>query len=410
MPESFHTNAPGRLMPNPERSSGERPPRIAVVTPLFPTREQPSVGQPIYYTVLGLKQWAEVRVFAPLPRYPDWLRPTRFLYVRKDLTYRPPGVETEYFEYPVLPRIGRLFNGYICARRLTPRLRSWKPDLILAYWLYPEGFAAVLAGRRLGVPVVVGSRGSDLRRIEDRATAWFTRRTLHEASGVITVSEELRQKALQMGAPGDRVKTILNGCDGAIFKPSDRAAARAELGISPEARLVLYVGRLHTGKGLEELLGAAERMRNVKGLLFVFLGEGLLGDALRKRAEAAGLGDRVRFPGNRSRHEVAQWMAACNVFCLPSHSEGCPNVVCEALACGRPVVSTMVGGIPDLVNERCGTLVPVADTERLAQALRDALDAPWNSQTIAQQFTRNWDDVAADTFDICNRILSLTRG
>lgn len=393
-----------------ERSSGERPLRIAVVTPLFPTREQPSVGQPIYYTVLGLKQWAEVRVFSPLPRYPSWLRPTRFLYVRKDLTYRPPGVETEYFEYPVLPRIGRLFNGYICSRRLTPRLRAWKPELILAYWLYPEGFAAVLAGRRMGVPVVVGARGSDLRRIQDRATAWFTRRTLHEASGVITVSEELRQKALQMGARGDRVKTVLNGCDGTVFKPSDRAAARAELGIAAEARLVLYVGRLDEGKGLEELLEAAERMRDVKDLLFVLLGEGLLGDVLRKRVASAGLGDRVWLPGVSSRHEVAKWMAACNVFCLPSHSEGCPNVVCEALACGRPVVATRVGGIPELVNDTCGILVPAADTEGLARALRDALDAPWNSQTIAQQFTRNWDEVAADTFDICNRFLGFTRG
>ena len=70
----------------------------------------------------------------------------------------------------------------------------------------------------------------------------------------------------------------------------------------------------------------------------------------------------------------------------------------------------MVGGIPDLVNERCGILVPVGDTERLTQALRDALNAPWDSQTIAQQFTRTWDDVAADTFDICRHVLSLTRG
>ncbi len=393
-------------MPHIEGISGGRKPRIAVVTPLFPTREQPYAGQPIYYTVLGLKQWAQVRVFSPFSRYPSWLGPSRFLYVRKDLSYRPPGVETEYFEYPALPRISRPFNGYVCARRLTPRLREWKPDLILAYWLYPEGFAAVLAGRRLGVPVVVGSLGSDLLRIRDRATVYFTRRTLREASGVITVSEDLRQKALQMGAPGDRVKTVLNGCDGNIFKPSDRTAAREELGIAPEARLVLYVGRLDEGKGLEELLGAAERLRDVKDLLLVCVGEGLLGGALRKRAAEAGLGDRVRFPGVCSRHDVAKWMAASNVFCLPSHSEGCPNVICEALACGCPVVSTTVGGIPELVNEHCGILVPAADTERLTRALRDALDITWDSQAIAQQFSRSWDDVAADTFDVCDGLLS----
>ena len=273
-----------------ERIGGDRKPRIAVVTPLFPTREQPNIGQAIYCTVLGLKHWAELRVFSPLPRYPNRLGPTGVLYVRKDLSHRPPEVDTEYFEYPVLPRVSRPFNGYVCAWLLTPRLREWKPDMILAYWLYPEGFAAVLAGRRLGVPVVVGSRGSDLRRIRDRATAYFTRRTLREASGVLTVSEDLRQHALQMGVPGDLVKTILNGCDGDVFKLSDKAAARAERGIAAEARLVLYVGRLDQGKGLEELLGAAERLRDMKDLLFVCVGEGVLDWALRKRAAEAGLG------------------------------------------------------------------------------------------------------------------------
>ena len=381
--------------------------RIAVVTPLFPSREQLNAGQAIYNTVLGLERWAEVRVFCPSSRYPKGLGPTRFLHVPKDLSYRPAGVDTEYFEYPVLPRISRPFNGYVCARRLTPRIREWQPSVILAYWLYPEGFAAVLAGRRLGVPVVVGSRGSDLRRIGDRATAYFTRRTVREASAVLAVSEDLRQHALRMGAPADRVKTVLNGCDGDIFRPSDRDAARTELGIAPEARLVLYVGRLDEGKGLEELLGAAERLRDVEDLLVVCLGEGLLAGALRKRAADAGLGERVRFPGVGSRHEVARWMAASSLVCLPSESEGCPNVVCEALACGRPVVSTTVGGIPDLVNRLCGILVPAADTERLAQALREALDVPWNSQTIAAQFTRTWNDVAADTFEICNGVLGL---
>jgi glycosyltransferase involved in cell wall biosynthesis len=397
-------------MPPTDPAASQPRLRIAVVTPLFPSREQPNAGQAIYHTVLGLKRWAEVRVFCPSSRYPKGLGPTRFLHVRKDLSYQPPGVDTEYFEYPVLPRISRPFNGYACAGRLLPRVREWKPDLILAYWLYPEGFASVLAGRRLGVPVIVGSRGSDLRRIGDRATAYFTRRALREASGVITVSDDLRQHALRMGAPGDRVKTVLNGCDGDVFRPSDRGAARAELGIASEARLVLYVGRLDEGKGLGELLGAAERLRDVQDLLVVCLGEGVLAEALRQRAADAGLGGRVRFPGVCSRQGVARWMAACDLVCLPSYSEGCPNVVCEALACGRPVVSTTVGGIPDLVNERCGILVPAADTEQLAQALRRALDSPWDSQTIAGQFSRTWNDVAAETFEICSGVLRLTRG
>jgi teichuronic acid biosynthesis glycosyltransferase TuaC len=391
--------------PRGDPAGPETKPRIALVTPLFPTREQPYRGQPIHYTALSLQRWGQVRVFCPVSRYPNVLKPVRFLYVRPDVTYVPPAVETEYFEYPVLPRVSRPLNGYICAGRLTPRLRAWKPDLILSYWLYPEGFASVLAGRRLEVPVVVGSRGSDLRGIRDWPTEHFTRTTLREAACVLTVSEDLRQCAILMGAPAERVTAVLNGCDRAVFHIADRAAARRELDVPAQAHLVLFVGRLDTGKGLEDLLAAAEGLREQTNLLVVCVGEGTRLEALKALAAAAGIGDRVWFVGVRSPQAVAAWLAAADVFCLPSHSEGCPNVVLEALACGRPVVATRVGGIPEVVNERCGILVPLGSAEALRNALVQALETEWDEQLIARQFLRSWDDVAADTFAVCRRML-----
>jgi glycosyltransferase involved in cell wall biosynthesis len=103
---------------------------------------------------------------------------------------------------------------------------------------------------------------------------------------------------------------------------------------------------------------------------------------------------------------VARWLAACDVFCLPSHSEGCPNVVLEAIACGRPVVATTVGGIPEVVNEQCGVLVPPGDIERLRGALAAALEKAWCAERISAQFRRSWEQVAEETYNICREVLA----
>jgi teichuronic acid biosynthesis glycosyltransferase TuaC len=383
----------------------EPKPRIAVVTALFPTREQLYRGQAIYFTTRALTEFAEVRVFCPTAEYPDWLRPVRFHYVPSSGAYTPEDVAAEYFRYPAVPLVSRPLNGYMCARRLTPRLRAWRPDVILSYWLYPDGFAAVLAGHKLGIPVVVGSRGSDLLRIGDRATAWFTRRTLRRAAQVLTVSEDLRRHAIQQGARAENVTTVRNGCEARLFGVNDRAAARAHLGIPTEARLVLYVGRLDPGKGIEDLLSAAQRMQAPEGLRMVFLGEGTLQAEFRRSADALGVASRVSFAGACRREEVARWIAACDLLALPSYSEGCPNVVLEAITGGRPVVATTVGGIPEVVNDRCGILVPPGDVEQLARALGRALDADWDPAAIAAQFRRSWRQVAAETMAVCSRLM-----
>ena len=122
-----------------------------------------------------------------------------------------------------------------------PILRHLRPDLILSYWLYPDGYAAVRAAQELHVPSIVCSIGSDLRRISDHWTRRLTRITLEEASLVLTVSEELRQRALAYGIPPAKVLTIHNGCDTAIFRPAAREEARVELGLALEPPLFLYV-------------------------------------------------------------------------------------------------------------------------------------------------------------------------
>lgn len=379
--------------------------RLAVVTPNFPIREQPYRGHPTYQTVRRLAQRTEVAVFCPIARYPSRLVPQRIQYPDIDLSYSPPDVPSTYFEYPVFPVITRIVNGSVCAHYLEPYLRQCKPDVILNYWLYPEGYAAVNVGRKLHVPVIVGAVGSDLHHIPDFVTRWRTRQTLAGASFVITKSEHLRQQAIALGAEPSRVRAITNGCDTAVFHYVPREEARSRLGLDPSLEIVLYVGRLDPVKGLPELVKATASLAAARSqLTLVLVGEGPQRDELSSLVARLGVTERIRFTGARAAPEVALWMSAADVLALPSYAEGFPNVLVEALNCGCPVVASMVGGIPEIVDQSVGILVSPRDAAALATALNKALTRTWDPAVIAKRFRRSWQEVAEEVYSVCETV------
>src|SRR5258706_2685640 len=229
--------------------------RLAVVTSYFPIREQPQRGHSAYQTLRAMRG-VDIEVFCPMLTYHSWFEPRSFPYFRTDLSYSPPDLRAHYIDYPALPFLSRPVNGLNSARRLMPHLKRFKPDVILNYNVYPDGYAAVSAGRTLGVPVVLGAIGSDLNRIPDLASRWLTRKTLQLASFVLTVSRHLRDQAIQLGASPDRTRVVWNGCDTSIFHLSDRQAARAQLGLEPDSNLIVFSGWISPTKGLGELLEA----------------------------------------------------------------------------------------------------------------------------------------------------------
>jgi len=276
------------------------------------------------------------------------------------------------------------------------------PDVACNFWLYPEGYATVEVARKLGVPVVVGSIGSDLNRFVDPASRWLTRLAMKRATFVVTKSEHLRQRAIEMGISASKVRTIRNGCNPSVFHLEDRSAARAQLGVDDKAELILFVGRLDTAKGIAELLEAFASLAGRRpNLRLAFVGDGPGGAHLRSKAKHLALEDRITLKGACSSQEVAQWLAAANVLALPSYNEGYPNVVIEALSCGRPVIATNVGGILELVNEESGILIAPRDSRALAHAIEKAMDRRWDEHSISEQFRRPWDEAADELLRIC---------
>lgn len=377
--------------------------RIAVITSYFPNSAQPYRGNSAYHTLRRMTQRATVRVFCPLTRYPNWFPPRRFPYHRPNLDYKLPDLQAEYFEYPAVPVLSRPVNPKNCRRYLLERLKSFGPDVILNYFIYPEGCAAASIAADLKIPAVLGVIGSDVNRIPDLITRWHTQRALRRAACVLTVSKQLTEQALALGASRQRVATIPNGCDLAVFHPRERRGARARIGLAPESELILFVGWIAPTKGVRELLAAFSELAKKKPLLNIaFAGEGALVSEIAAQAGAANISHRIFLPGALTRAEVAEWMCSADVFCLPSYAEGCPNVIIEALSCGVPVVASNIGGIPDLVDRHCGILIPPRNSQALVRALDDALSAHWDRSYIAAKSNRSWDDVAEETLAVCS--------
>jgi glycosyltransferase involved in cell wall biosynthesis len=260
-----------------------------------------------------------------------------------------------------------------------------KFDVVLGSWAYPDGFAAIVAGKLLGIPSVVKLHGSDINLISKipgsrRMMSW----ALPRAARIVAVSRPLGDEVISLGVPSDRVKIVMNGVDGDLFRPGDRAAARAQLDLSPDQPLAIYVGNLKPEKGVVDLGRAWSKVVDrIPNATLLVIGDGPLKGELE--AVTASLGERVRLIQRQPLDRIPLYMAAADILVLPSHFEGTPNVVLEALASGRRVVATRVGGVPDLItSDTLGALVPPGAPDALAQGIVTALRSPYDPNDVAR--------------------------
>jgi glycosyltransferase involved in cell wall biosynthesis len=274
--------------------------------------------------------------------------------------------------------------------------REFPFDAILAAWAYPDAAAAARLAGRYGCPLVTQVLGSDVNELARRpAMRDQIVEAMRASDRVVAVSGALRNRLIELGVPTERVVVQHNGVDGERFAIRDRAAARRSLGLPLDRRLVLYVGNLLPEKGVDILMDAApELLRDVPDAGILFVGGGPMEATLQAQAQRLGISERVQLLGRRLHDEIPTWMAACDLFCLPSRREGCPNVLLEALAAGRPTVAARVGGIPELIDDSNGLLVPPESPNALAQALAATLSRQWEPERLrATVPCLSWDEV-----------------
>lgn len=210
-----------------------------------------------------------------------------------------------------------------------------------------------------------------------------------------------------MGAAAEKSKAVVNGCDLSVFCVQDRDEARQKLNMDPTCEAVVYIGRMDIKKGLRELVEASAILHPQRPMLHVYLvGEGPDRSLIESAIQASNATSYIHALPACAPNDVAVWMAAADLVTLPSYMEGCPNVVLEALACGRPVVATRVGGIPEIMSDECGRLITPRDSVDLAHALTSVLETPWDPAAISATRGRSWATVATELLDVFNSVAS----
>jgi glycosyltransferase involved in cell wall biosynthesis len=246
-----------------------------------------------------------------------------------------------------------------------------------------DAWLAALACRTLaGAPPIVRTRHISAPMPRNRATRWLYGSATER---IVTTGEKLRLQVIEeTGVDAARVVSIPTGVDLARFRRGERSAARAATGLPASATIVGIVATLRSWKGHRYLLQALADLRR-PGVMLVIVGDGPQRAALEALCVELGLGDSVRFAGNQA--DVAPWMQAMDVFCLPSYAnEGVPQALMQAMACGLPVVTTPVGSIAEIVADGVtGVMVPPEDAQRLAASIAALLDDEGARQALGER-------------------------
>ena len=243
--------------------------------------------------------------------------------------------------------------------------RRFRPEVVYAHFLVPAGLLGALATR---APLVVTAHGQDVQNVGSLpGFRQATRHVVRRSSAVVAVSGWLRDRLVErVPEAAEKVDVVDCGVDLDHFAPSDAQEARRSLGLHERGTAYLCLGSLTERKNVLRLARAFESQG--EGTL-TFVGDGPLRPALEGRAG-------IRMVGRVPHEDVPTWLGACDVLCQPSLVEPFGLATLEAMAAGRPVVATRIGGPPEFVTSEAGVLVDPTDDEALTEALSRAAALP----------------------------------
>lgn len=386
---------------------------VLVVAIVFPSPDNPIPGNFIGQQVLALAERVErITVLSPAPMVPYFLSKFSRFAAKAPLPDHYVLVENrcEVFFPKYLKAPGNLFLSWtktqwcrLVNKTVARFTHSCPVSIIHAHTGSVSSWASVQAAKRYKIPCVVTYHGSEVHTVlAGRLQGWELCRDSFVAADLnLPVSRTIEEILRSSTQPTGRCETLLLGVDRRRFSPA------LKLTLEPQ---VLYVGRIERAKGVYELLDAWVRvLDDCPDAQLMLIGEDRTGGSVLRQVQSLGIDENVTLTGPLSGHQVADMMRRSRIFCLPSHNEGTPVCVMEALSCGLPVVATHVGGIPDIVEHgKTGLLVAKGDVQGVADALISLLCDPSRCVQMGKE-ARAFADTHLDIARTADRLVELYR-
>jgi len=390
--------------------------RILYFSTQFPNQRSPSIGIFSLQRVLALSRaGCEVMVVSPLLMNPppgmrtnpvqfyQWLRCQKKLPKETQIK----GIPIYYPSWICPPKgiIGWRMSQFLYWQvRKTVRdlINVFHPEVILSSWL-PDAVAAAEFASKMDVPLLSIVDGTDVNIWPDTYPGWNKARDIvnKHVDMLIFVSETLQSIGASKGLVGKENAVLHNAVDVHLFKP---ASSEGE----DHLFTFLGIGRFVQMKGFHILLEAAGQLKSIANQSFrlTLIGDGPERKALMRQANSLGLQDSIELIAPMPHEKLINYYQKADVFCLPSFSEGFPCVVVEAMACGKPVVASQVGGVTEIVDDQSGIMVPPGDARALCNALLVATSRSWDSAAIRQKIVDSfsWEYWTGELFNLIKSI------
>lgn len=342
-----------------------------MIADLFPNNVNPVFGIFVFNQLNKLADCgAEISVVSPVPWSPpiiSLLKSRWRNYFKIDRESQIGRFKAEYPRYLRPP--GEWFSPYsgitcyIAIRNLIRDIyRRFPFDIIYSNALIPSGYASCKLAQNLRLPVICCVGESTI--IHSKKVAYV----LTNSTRIVSTSRNSRDQLLEIVCPRERIEVIYRGADTEVFKPLDvNLELKRKLSLPDDSLVITFVGWLINRKGVFDLVNAFSVVatRLSKAYLLI-IGDGPERSNLEALLKRTGIEKRVIFTGLVKNEEMPSYYSITDVMAFPSYAEGLPNAVVEAVACGKPVVATNVGGIPEVViPEVDGFLIKVGDIEGL---------------------------------------------
>ena len=396
--------------------------KLLVITHSYPTKVNPAAGIFIKNQYDYLKKYCDIKIIFPYAYVPKFRKFNPYhKFSAVPFKEKIDGIEVYHPKYLFFPRAFILseflnvflffesFFSYLSSKNLIHNLKKeWDFDIIKVHGCVMESPTALKSKRKYKKPLLLMLHGEDITRFSKVSyLKILSKSVLRNSDAIICKSNFLKKEVLGMGVVNKDIYVIPSGYAVSRFKPKPTIKCRKILNLPTNKKIILFVGYLVKRKGVEYLIKAIKLVvKSNKNIMCYIVGNGVLEKELRSLTAKLNLNGFVFFVGAKKPEDVPLWMNACDILVLPSLNEGLPNVLSEAMACGKPVVATSVAGTPEIVDRDVGYLVKPKDVNNLAKKIVLTLDKKWKKENLfkrAREF--NVTNSVKKTLKVYNRLL-----
>lgn len=389
--------------------------KVLYITDQYPSRYNPTILSFIEEQINEMSKLVEAVVMCPKEIFLP-VNKTNRINRKRDLSFPDMEIkgQTKIFypkSYRYLPGLNKKLSQYLKILSIFFTIKKFHIDfdLIHSHFAYFAGFLGMGISKLTNKSLVITVHGTDIHtRLPNgsKLEKKNIKKSLEAASKVIAVSNSLKDIVLKKtNIDESKICVISDGLNIDLFKPATNMIHEKILDFKSN-QIILFIGNLVPVKGIPYLIEAFKKIcQEFPDLRLLIVGDGP--EKQKLLAQANGFEDKIKFLGKIIHKEMNSIIPHCDLLCLPSLNEGFGIVLIEAMACGKPVVASLTGGIPDIVtSDDVGFLVQPGDVSGLANAIKKALLKKWDSKKIRERaYEFNWNNVTNKILSVYQEIL-----